>query len=99
MNYTGETCEDHICDITSCDNGGTCEVVDGSAYCQCLKGFTGLYCEVDMCKVEKVYIYFQNTIESLVAVFLLSEYSLHICNFFDYIYFLLSTGDLYFIYL
>ncbi len=47
LNYRGDRCESHICQVQSpCLNGGTC-VYDGS--CICPDGYTGDVCQVDLC--------------------------------------------------
>ena len=48
---TGDNCEHHVCDNpTTCLNGGTC-VRDGDSLCDCVVGYTGVYCETYMCDI------------------------------------------------
>lgn len=49
-NFSGPKCEN--CDTIQCLNGGTCRSIASSDRyrCDCLDGFTGLFCEVDKCK-------------------------------------------------
>lgn len=37
--------EKNACDFSPCDNGGRCEVVNGTFFCHCPLGYTGDKCE------------------------------------------------------
>ena len=50
--YTGVTCESHLCDIYDCQNGGTCSVNDGEATCTCTNDYSGSQCEANKCNVS-----------------------------------------------
>lgn len=39
------------CPACSCDNGGDCIGGDGSYYCDCPLGYTGLFCESELCAI------------------------------------------------
>lgn len=41
-----------VCDATTCSNEGTCMNTVDSFVCECLPGFTGSRCEVDLCAVS-----------------------------------------------
>ena len=40
------------CSACSCDNGGACTKENGSYYCDCLLGYTGLFCENELCAIN-----------------------------------------------
>lgn len=44
----GVNCEESVCDDFICENGGSCVItINGTANCDCDKGYGGLYCEID----------------------------------------------------
>ena len=44
----GVNCEESVCDDHICENGGSCVItINGTADCDCDKGYGGLYCEID----------------------------------------------------
>jgi len=50
--YTGDQCEDSVCDDEACDAtnmSGVCSIVDGAAVCECNGVFAGADCMVDAC--------------------------------------------------
>ena len=40
------------CPACSCDNGGDCIEGNGSYYCNCPLGYTGLFCESELCAIN-----------------------------------------------
>ncbi|XP_054773839.2 notch homolog 2 N-terminal-like protein R [Lytechinus pictus] len=53
IGFSGERCETEIdsCDSNSCQNGATCNPVNGSSTnytCQCPTGYTGDYCNMEI---------------------------------------------------
>lgn len=51
--FTGRTCDDTVttgCSSSPCLSGSTCVTMgtEGHFRCQCLQGFTGFYCEVNI---------------------------------------------------
>lgn len=44
--WTGTRCETFTSCENLCENGGTCSITEGLAYCQCKKGYRGKKCEV-----------------------------------------------------
>lgn len=51
--YTGDQCEDSVCDTETCDANanmsGTCTIANGAAVCECNGLFAGADCMVDAC--------------------------------------------------
>ena len=47
------------CDSVSCQNEGTCSTIDGSFLCNCLSGYTGIYCETG---IHFIFLLFQKEI-------------------------------------
>ena len=44
----GVNCEESVCDDHICENEGSCIItINGTADCDCDKGYGGLYCEID----------------------------------------------------
>ena len=41
-----------VCDVTTCSNNGICTNTVDSFVCECVPGFTGSRCEVDLCAVN-----------------------------------------------
>lgn len=50
--YYGVNCENktdtNICDAVTCENGGTCIANEENFTCNCLPGFEGSYCELNI---------------------------------------------------
>ena len=55
LDYTGASCESHICDVYGCQNGATCSTSNGEATCTCTDSFTGPKCQQDKCEVSVVH--------------------------------------------
>ena len=45
------------CNVSPCENGGTCENENGNAKCVCINGFTGKKCENGACNAPPPGIY------------------------------------------
>ncbi|XP_044210475.1 protocadherin Fat 4 [Thunnus albacares] len=54
--FTGSLCEEDIneCEMSPCENKGTCVNTPGSFYCQCQNGFSGPICSSDVDECLKV---------------------------------------------
>ncbi|PIK48379.1 Kazal-type serine proteinase inhibitor 1 [Apostichopus japonicus] len=47
--YFGTNCEESLCDLSVCQNGGRCQLFDASTFgyvCHCLNGYIGQFCEL-----------------------------------------------------
>ena len=61
------------CNNMTCENGGVCRVDSGFARCDCLDGYTGVYCQVN------VSVYMRNPIE--ICMNSLSQHCLFSASF------------------
>ena len=52
IDYTGLSCETHICDVYECENGATCSASNGVITCSCTRDFTGSKCQLHKCEVR-----------------------------------------------
>lgn len=54
--FTGTLCEDDIdeCEVSPCENKGTCENNQGSFFCRCQSGFSGPLCSTDVDECRKL---------------------------------------------
>ena len=47
--WIGTLCEINPCDPSPCENGGSCNVIDGQPVCDCRGSFDGAFCQISPC--------------------------------------------------
>ena len=70
--------EKNACDFSPCDNGGRCEVVNGTFFCHCPLGYTG-----DKCETGKMYLTNSKNVFTIPGIF--KKFSFEHWNHFSHI--------------